>query len=94
MTNVQQTSLFAFHDVKHNLSDRQRHVYTGMRAMNRDFSDKELAEFLEMPINQITPRRGELVKMGIVRSAGRRLCRAKYSSPVRPVQVWEVGKIV
>lgn len=63
---LQQTSLFAYQEIKQVLSDRQKEVYEAIRAMNRPFTDKELAHFMGYEINKITPRRGELVKLGLL----------------------------
>lgn len=65
---VQDTSLSALREMKHVLGARQKAVYQMLEAGK--MTDKQIAETLGWPINEITPRRGELVKMGLVRKAG------------------------
>lgn len=65
---MQNTSLSAFEGLQHVLGARQRVVYDAL--LTKSMTDKQIAEHLTWPINEITPRRGELVKMGLVRKAG------------------------
>lgn len=84
----QTTSLFSYINfVKPVLSDRQSEVYNACRMMNRSFTDKQLGEYMNWPINSITPRRGELVKKGLLQKAGIVLQNG------RPATLWEIGKI-
>ena len=67
---MQQTSLLAYEELnKGGLSVRQTSV---LRAIKRCgvVSDKSLANVLNWPINCVTPRRGELVKAGVVVEVG------------------------
>lgn len=85
----QSTSLFSYMNfVKPNLGDRQREVYDAARMMNRSFTDKELAKFMGWEINSITPRRGELVKKGLLQKAGTVIQNG------RPAILWEVKQII
>ncbi len=64
----QDTSVSAFMGVQHVLGARQKAVYEVLEKGR--MTDKQIAERLGWAINEITPRRGELVKMGLVRKAG------------------------
>lgn len=83
---MQQTSLFAYQEIKHSLGDRQKAVYEALKM--KDMTDQELATWLSWPINTVTPRRGELVKMGLIRKAG-----IKQQNG-RPATIWEIGKLL
>lgn len=85
---INQNSLFAYQTLQPKLNDRQREVYEAMRMMKRQFTDKDLAHFMGQEINKITPRRGELLKKGLVRSAG------NISQDGRRANLWEVGVLV
>lgn len=67
MHALQQTSLFAFREVQKTLGTRQKAVYDALRTPK---TDKEIADCLNLAINEVTPRRNELVKLGMVRKAG------------------------
>lgn len=71
--HVQQTSLESFHDIKKELGKRQQYVLDGFEA-NGSCTNLELSRMLGLPINQITPRTNELVKMGLVVEDGKRSC--------------------
>lgn len=62
---IQDTSLDAWISISQNLGDKQKIVFEALR--NNPASDKTLAARLGWSINRITPRRGELVKKGIVK---------------------------
>jgi hypothetical protein len=91
-TLMQQTSLFAYHNfVKPNLSDRQKEVYEAIRLYPHDnFTDKEISRWMNWDINRITPRRGELLKMGLIRFSERRKCTITGST----ANAWEKGKLI
>lgn len=65
---TQDTSLSAFGRLQHVLGARQRVVYDALSK--KSMTDKQIADYLAWPINEVTPRRGELVKMSLVRKAG------------------------
>jgi predicted transcriptional regulator len=77
------------YSVKPKLSDTQKEVYEAARMMNRPFTDKQLADFMNWEINCITPRRGELVKKGLIRDSGK-----VDMSKGRPATLWEIGTII
>ena len=83
-----QNSLFAYSFIQPKLTDCQKEVYDAMRAMNRQFTDKELAHFMSYEINRITPRRGELLKKGLIRKAG------DVIRDGRKASLWEIGTIL
>jgi len=65
------------------LGDRQREVYDALQAMG-SATDRELTEKLDWEINQLLPRRGELVEYGFVKKSGE-----KYNPATkRNVTVW------
>ena len=67
-----QTSIMAYNEIKRDgtLGMRQRQVYDCLKS-NGPLTDKELSAILHLPINCITPRRGELEKeKHLIESAG------------------------
>lgn len=88
LAGYNQNSLFAFQEIRPRLSDKQREVYDAMRMYNRPFTDYDLKVFMGWEINSITPRRGELVKKGLIRKRG------SVVQNGRSATVWEVGKII
>lgn len=84
----QQTSLFAYIGVKPKINSRQKDVYEALRKFNHA-TNKQIAEYLGWEINRLTPRMGELRKMGLVREWG--IVKDKSG---RSAIAWEVGKII
>lgn len=75
MSNVQSTSLHAYHsEVVPTLGDRQRAVYDELEKAE-NLTNSELAGRLNWPINCITPRVYELREVGVVVEDRRRPCR-------------------
>lgn len=68
---IQDTSINAYHSI--NLSARQKQVYEVIKALGCP-TNLEISTFTRIPINQITPRTNELVKMGIVVECEKRQC--------------------
>lgn len=66
---LRQTSLEAYQDVRAHLGERQAAVIEALRQQET-CTDQQLALMLGWSINRITPRRGELVKLGLVEAAG------------------------
>lgn len=85
-TNVAQTSLLAYFDVKKVLGKKQDALYQAIIQNGFPLTNGELAEKLKWPINTVTPRMKELRDMGIVRSYGLRPCRTTG----RVCNMWEV----
>lgn len=70
MTAVQQTSLKAFYGAAPDeRSLRRKMVFDALLA--GPANDRMLAARTGLPINCVTPRRGELVKLGLVAADGR-----------------------
>ena len=72
MSNVQQTSKDAYRFLD-NLSTRQSNVYVWIDMLGSP-TNLEISNRSHIPINQITPRTNELVKMGFVTPYKKRRC--------------------
>lgn len=70
---VRETSREAYHNIEATIGPRQRTVYM-LLFQKGAMTNNEIAEALQWRINTITPRVNELVKMDLVREAGRRAC--------------------
>ena len=70
---VKQTSIEAYSRIKKELGKRQQEVYDGFLG-NGTCTNLELSRLLGIPINQITPRTNELVKLGLVTDVEKREC--------------------
>ena len=71
-TNVQETSLAAYHDeVKPTLTSRHSAVVAALKRYE-DATNNELAQVLGWQINRVTPRIFELREMGAVVESQRR----------------------
>jgi len=69
MSNVQQTSIDAYHSIQPSLGSKQLQVLKLLCSATRngmDMTDMELGKALHWPVNTVTPRRGELVGMELV----------------------------
>lgn len=72
---MQDTSLLAYRKIQLTLGNKQEVVLRLIRAATRcgmDMTDFELAKALHWKINTVTPRRNELVKLGMVVKSQRR----------------------
>jgi hypothetical protein len=67
------------------LSKKQKLVYDAIKFLGVT-SDKKISQFLHWPINTVTPRRGELVKLGLLTKCGTDLDQVTK----RPVLLWGV----
>lgn len=84
---VQSTSIQAFkNDVLPRINYKQQVVFTALMKIKRPACNQEIADFLAMPINQITPRMNELVKLHAVREAFKDV----YAPTGRTVIYWEI----
>jgi Mn-dependent DtxR family transcriptional regulator len=88
MHNTQQTSLFAFIDIKPEITGRQKLVYEELQK-HENMTNTEISQSLNIPINAITPRIHELRKKGLVNLATTRKCRVTGKNCC----AWEVGII-
>ena len=66
---VRATSLAAYNLVKPTLGERQSAVLDALKSLVAA-TDLEIAKHLDWPINTVTPRRGELVELGLVHKRG------------------------
>ena len=85
---MQSTSLEAYRNLGR-LGEKQHAVHQMILSANRlgyDMTDKELSRALKWEINTVTPRRNELVKMGLVVRSQIREC----SVTGRRVIAWKV----
>ncbi len=57
---VRQTSIDAYKAILPSLSNRQKEVFEVLAKHPEGLTDQELADKLGWPINEVTPRRGEL----------------------------------
>ena len=70
LLNMQETSIEAYNSIQVSLGKRQKNVHD-MIKKNGSVTNRELSTLLQIPINQITPRTNELVKMGLVIQDGK-----------------------
>lgn len=85
-TRIRQTSLDAYHTIG-DIGKKQEEVYKVIKLLGHA-SDFDIANYLQVPINRITGRRNELVKLGWIKEA------EKAISPHtgRRVIYWQVGE--
>lgn len=75
MSQVTETSRQAYYsEIKPTLGERQKLVY-GIFSGNTNWTNSEIADYLGIPINTVTPRVFELRKMGLLVEAIKRPCR-------------------
>lgn len=83
------TQLKAWDDIQHGLSDRRAAVLRHIRRSGPNGATMpELSSSMNVPINRVTGRVNELVRMGLLRDGGRR--RVNPSSGKLNI-VWELG---
>lgn len=71
-TNMQQTSLEAYKDLIDKLPEKRRVVYEAIKHLGI-VCNYEIAQYLYAPINSITPRTNELVKIGLVQEVDKKV---------------------
>lgn len=72
MSNLRETSLQAYYgEVLPNLGDKQRLVLSAIVRL-QPCTDQQIGKILNIPINSVTPRRGELDKKGLIVEWGKR----------------------
>ena len=85
---MQNTSIQAYqNDVKPTLGQRQRAVMEALRY-RPEFTNNELAEYLQWPINTVTPRIFELRAKGKVEES----CRRADGVTGRKAIAWRIKK--
>jgi hypothetical protein len=70
---LRDTSLDAYQEIKKGLGKRQQLVYDIIKKLGCP-TNLEMSKFSKVPINQITPRTNELVKLGFVTECEKRTC--------------------
>lgn len=73
MNAIQDTSRMAYHDIKPQISERQKAVLAAIE-LHGPMTNSEIAQVLGWPINTVTPRTNELVKRGSLALYQRRHC--------------------
>src|ERR1017187_6161813 len=72
---IQETSLWAYSVATQNLGAKQMEVLDALRFFP-DAMNAEIARAMNWPVNRVTPRTGELIKIGLVFKVQRRTCKA------------------
>lgn len=87
---VRDTSLEAYRDIRESgvMGARQLQVYDHLAKAPAPITDKELSVQSGIPINVVTPRRGELNKMKLIKDVGKRPC----TITTRTAHEWRVKK--
>jgi predicted transcriptional regulator len=67
------TAVQSYHDIVDSLPDRRMAVYNALLEL-KTACNLDVAEFLKLPINRITPRMNELVSLGVVTEDHRGIC--------------------
>ena len=70
---LRDTSLDSFQEIKKELGKRQQLVYDIIKKLGCP-TNLEMSRYSNVPINQITPRTNELVKLGFVKECEKRTC--------------------
>ena len=82
---VTETSIQAYELVLNSIGRRQTAVYKAIEK-GVSMTNSEIAVYLQLPINQVTPRTNELVKKGLVRNNGKRECNITHQK----CMTWEI----
>lgn len=72
-TGVTDTSIDAFKGIQKEMGTRQIAVLNTFKEL-KTATNLEVSKRMGLPINQVTPRTNELVKMGKVEACGKRKC--------------------
>lgn len=80
---VRDTSLQAWQEIQPKLPQRQQTVYNSIKK-HSDCTDLEISKDTGLPINCVTPRRGELEAKGLIESSGVKMQKG------RPAHTWKV----
>jgi hypothetical protein len=84
---MRDSSLDAYQSILDKLSDKRKKVLDVIRDYPNGIFDKQISMLLGWDINRVTGRRGELEKMGLIESVGRK--KSPYSKI--PVHHWKVS---
>ena len=82
LTGVRETSVKAYYEELPKVGKRQQLILNTLRV--RDMTNRELAAFVNLPINSVTPRCKELRELGLVVEKG------KVEDPItkKTVTIW------
>lgn len=78
---IQDTSRESFHNIQPQIGQRQKEVLDAFYE-HGPMTNTELSRVIELPINMVTPRTNELVKMGYVKLSHRRPCKITGRSAI------------
>lgn len=70
---IAQTSMLAYIDVMPSIGAKQKRVYDYIKLIGPS-TNLEVSRNTGMPINTVTPRTNELVKIGMLKQCGKRKC--------------------
>lgn len=85
---VRQTSIQAYYAIK-NLGKRQKMVLKAIKKLEKP-SNLDISKELSWPINCVTGRTNELLRLGYIYTYRKKVC--KYSN--RRVMIWEITENV
>ncbi len=85
MLDIRQTQIDSFHDVKKSLGKRRAEVLDAIKILKNP-TNTEISSHMKIPINQVTPRTNELVKLGLVIADGKVECSITH----RTVMAWSI----
>ena len=68
---MQQTSIISFQNLQ--IGNRQKIVLNGLMKYGA-CTNLEISTWSNIPINQVTPRTNELVKLGLIKESHKRRC--------------------
>ena len=74
---MQETSLKAYEEVKESLGKRQKVIYAIIKMASlqgKDITNLEITQFVNLPINSVTPRVFELRQKDLVEEKRKRVC--------------------
>lgn len=83
---IQDTSIAAFRTIQPQLGNRQREVLNGFSQYGAK-TNLEMSVLLGRPINQITPRTNELVKMGYLQKLYTIQCTVSHMKAIAWVRI-------
>src|ERR1039458_1173995 len=69
------TSLWAYAQASQDLGAKQKEVLDALRFFP-DATNAEIARAMNWPVNRVTPRTGELIKLRLIFKVERRTCKA------------------
>lgn len=90
---IQQTSQEAFSKMIPKLPESQFTVWSALRERAEGMTNAEISYHLQRPINTITPRTNELVRLGYVKEFGKRQCRITGSQAMVWVAIEELSQL-